>query len=135
MSEVLLRMHVWLVVTALPLLVRLVDLPRLLKLATPRRPWRVYRGLSSETIGRAVARRLRRSRHMKRRACLRRGLALYHFLRLAGRPAVLRVGAWPPGRDPERLHAHCWVTVNGCVVDDDADLPPGVLLCYPGSDD
>jgi len=134
-TKLLLRVHVWLVVTVVPLLVRLVDLETLLKLTTPRRPWRLYRGLSCEAIDLAVGRRLRRPRHMKRRACLRRGVALYHFLRLAGQPAVLRIGAWPAGRDRGRLHAHCWVTVNGRVVDAvAADLPPGVLVCYPGPD-
>jgi hypothetical protein len=126
---------VWLFVTMLPLLVRLVSLPALLKLATPRRPWRLYRRLSCETIDQALRRRLRRPWHMERRACLRRAVALYYFLRLAGFPAVFRVGAWPPGRDGGRLHAHCWVTVNGRILDDDADIPPGVLLCHPGSED
>ena len=135
MTTLVLRIHVWLAVALVPLLVRLAGLEALLKLATPRRPWRLYRRLSCETVARAVARRLRRPRHMKRRACLRRGLALYHFLRLAGHPAVLRIGAWPGRRDGGRLHAHCWVTVGGQVVDDAAaDLPPGVLVCYPGPD-
>ncbi len=132
MSKLLLRLHVWLVVALVPLGVRLVPLGRLLEAATVRRPWRLYRGLSCETISRTVARRLRRPRHMKRRACLRRGLALYYFLRLAGHPAEFRVGAWPAGRDAGRVCTHCWVTVHGRVVADEAALPPGILLCYPG---
>ena len=57
--------------------------------------------------------------HMRRRACLRLSLVLYHFLRLSGAEAILHVAVFPPSVDPEHLHAHGWVTVEG------------VCLCEP----
>lgn len=134
MAEHILRMHVWIVATAVPLLVRLFPMRTLLRLATPRRRWRLYAGVTGERICLAVQSRLANPRMMRRRACLRQGLMLYHFLRLAGIPAVLNIGAWPPGRDARRLHTHCWVTVNDEPIAeaDPADIPPGVLLSYNG---
>ena len=43
-------------------------------------------------------------------------------LRLAGVPAVLEFGVYPPELDPQRMHAHCWVTVDGVAVADVAEL-------------
>ena len=108
----LLILHVWIVAAAIPLLDRFLTLERMLQLLTPRRPFRPYRGMSPEWIAGTVRRRLRRPVNMRRRACLRLSLVLYHFLRLAGTKAVFHVAAFPPSADPKRLHAHSWVTVG-----------------------
>ena len=65
---------------------------------------------------------------MRRRACLRQGLTLFHFLKLAGWPAVLRIGVFPPGRDRRRMHAHCWVTLNGVPLSPPPEQPVATLL-------
>jgi len=134
MTEAILRVHVWIVATAAPLLVRWMPIRRLLRVATPRRCRRLYVGLPPERICRIVQSRLANPRMMRRRACLRRGLTVYHFLRLAGVDAALNIGAWRPSRDPRRLHAHCWVTVDGKAIaeTDPQGLPAGVLLSYKG---
>jgi hypothetical protein len=133
-AEHILRPHVWIVATAVPLLVRLCPMHKLLHLATPRRPWRLYAGLPPERICRTVQARLAHPQMMRRRPCLRKGLTLYHFLRLADVPAVLNIGAWPPSRDPRRLHTHCWVTVDDEPIAeaDPEGIPPGVLISYGG---
>jgi len=53
---------------------------------------------------------------MKRRRCLRQGLLTYRFLMLAGIDAVVRFSVYPDRPGDPRMHAHCWVTVDGkCV--------------------
>jgi len=121
MPEFILRAHVWTAATFLPLLVRWLPLRRLLKMMTPPTFLRPYASVSRERIVAIVEHRLRTPRNMRRRACLRRGLMLFHFLRLAGCDAVLQFGVFPPGVDANRMHGHCWVTVAGeCIAD-----PPG----------
>jgi len=108
----MLSLHIWIVAALIPILDRLLTLERTLRLLTPRRPRRSYRGVAPEAISALVARRLERPRHMRRRACLRRSLVLYHFLRLAGIDAIFHVAVFPPSVDPKRLHAHSWITVG-----------------------
>lgn len=54
---------------------------------------------------------------MKRRSCLRMGLVLFHFLRLAGHDAVLNFSVSPPGDCHNGLHGHCWVAIGERVFD------------------
>lgn len=128
----ILRWHVWVMATALPLVVDLFSLKALLSALTPV-PWcRPYMSVPPGAVVRIVQHRLRRPRNMRRRSCLRLSLTLFHFLRLAGVPAVLQIGAFPPSRDPRRLHAHCWVTVDGVPVAGAPAEPLAVLLTHPG---
>ncbi len=113
MRESLLRLHVWLVATLVPLFVNLLDIRGLLRVAQWPRRWHPYKGISVEHIVEIVDRRLAAPRNMKRRRCLRQGLTLFHFLHLAAVPSVLRFGVLGPATPGKRLHAHCWVSVNG----------------------
>jgi len=130
MRETVLRAHVWLVITAIPLLDRLLPLRWLLALMTPPAGFTPYRGVPAERIMRAVEQRLRRPRNMRRRACLREGIALFHFLRLAGLPVVLHVGVYPPKDADGRLRAHCWVTHGGKALQAAPEQPIAVVLNY-----
>lgn len=131
--EHILRVHVWLVAGAVPLLVRFCSLETLLRLATPAGSWRPYGGISPERIAAVVRRRLRRPRHMRRRACLRLGLTLFHFLRLAGAPAALHIGAFATDRARKPIGAHCWVSLHGAAVTDGPARPMAVLVEHPTS--
>ncbi len=134
MREYILRGHVWTVATLVPLLVNLLSLKALLALMTPRVSRRPYRNVPAARIVEIVKHRLRNPRNMKRRACLRFALTLFHFLRLAGVPAVLRIGTLAPSRDPRRLHAHCWVSVGGEPVADGPTEPMAVLIVHGGDE-
>lgn len=116
------------VAALIPLLDRFLPLKPLLRLLTPTSALRPYAGTPPNQIADLVARRLRQPRHMRRRSCLRHGLTLFHFLRLAGWPAVLRIGVFPPSVDPRRLHAHCWVTLDGVPLSPPPDQPVATLL-------
>ncbi len=128
--ELLLRGHVWCVGTLIPLLVKFIPLRALIRLLTPPRCLRLYRKTGEERIVAIVRRRLERPRNMKRRACLREGLMLFHFLRLSGRPAILRFGVYSPGSDPNRLHAHCWVTLDGRALSPPPQEPHADVLTH-----
>jgi len=120
-QDLLLRAHVWLVASLIPLAVRIVPLKRLLRLLTSSRGLRVYRDVPAERVVRIVRRRLAAPRNMRRRACLRAGLTLFHFLRLSGRPAVLHFGVYPANGPAGPMHAHCWVTLHGRPVSPPAE--------------
>ena len=115
----MLRGHIWIFAACAPVLVWLMSLRRLVGLLSPSRAFGPYAGIAADEIVAIVARRLAHPWLMRRRPCLRHGLTLMHFLRLAGLPAELRVAVYPPSTDPRRLHAHCWVSLDG------RDLTPG----------
>ena len=127
-SRLILRGHVWLLATLIPLLKKFIPLKWLLRLLTPPSRFKPYAGTSPEEISRLVAHRLREPHNMRRRACLRQGLTLFHFLKLAGWPAVLRIGVFPPGIDRQRMHAHCWVTLNDVPLSPPPEQPVATLL-------
>lgn len=116
----LLRCHLWLVAAMVPLAVRVLPLRSLLWLIRPPRWWRPYRHVMPERVVELVRRRLARPIHMRRRACLRESLTLFHFLLLTGRPAVLHFGVYAPNA-PGNMHGHCWVTLEGRPL----NAPPG----------
>lgn len=109
-------LHIWIVAAVSPLLDRFLTLERMLQLFTSRRPFGPYVGVSPDRIAAIVHRRLRRPIYMRRRACLRLSLVLYHFLRLSGAEPIFHVAVFPPSSDPTHLHAHSWVTVGGACL-------------------
>ena len=130
----LLRVHVWVVATLIPLLVKLTPLRKLLGLLTPRRSARVYRRVPIEQIALLVRNRLSKVIHMRRRACLREGIVLFHFLRLAGHDAVIRFAVYPPSDDEGPMHAHCWVTVGERDISAPPDGPYRTIMVHGEAD-
>jgi hypothetical protein len=131
-GELVLRAHVRLVVAAIPLLDHMLSLKAMLRVLTPPIRWQPYRRLAPEAVEATVRRALRNPWHMKRRTCLREGLSLFHFLRLAGRPAVLHFAVYPPPDGAARMRGHCWVTCEGEPVSQPPDGPYAELLtCEP----
>lgn len=113
MRDALLRAHIWLVATMFPLLERMLSLRKLLWLAERPADWTPYRGVPAENLIALIDYRLRNPRLMRRRRCLRQGMVLFHFLRLAGVPAIMHFGVLGPATSGQRLHAHCWVNIAG----------------------
>ncbi len=133
-GRMILRGHIWLLASLIPLLVRLLPLKALLALLTPPVALHPYHNAPAEQVVELVKHRLRRPRNMRRRSCLRLSLTLYHFLRLAGDRPVLHIGVLPPSRDANSLHAHCWVTLGGVPVADAPVEPMPVLLTHGESE-
>ena len=126
----LLRAHVWFVAALIPLLVKVLPLAAILKLLTPRKCYQPYAKVPPAVLIEAVNRRLENPRNMKRRACLRKALTLYHFLRLGATGAVLRFGVYAPSPNGYRMHAHCWVTVDGEPVSPPPGEPAATVLAH-----
>ena len=131
--ELALLAHVWLVATAIPLLVKVLSLKALLALLTPENRCRPYRRVSIRRIRSMVRHRLRKPRRMGGRACLRHGLMVFHFLRLAGVPAALEFAAYAPPKGAGAMLAHCWVTVGGQPVTRGPHRPAAKVLTYTGT--
>jgi hypothetical protein len=130
MRRAVLRAHVWLLAFAVPVLVRVLPLRAVLWVMAPPRWWRPYRGVPPEAIAATVRRRLARPRQMKRRACLREGLLVFHFLCLAGHEPVIRFAVFPPQPAPRAVHAHCWVTLDGRPCSAPPEGPSAELMRY-----
>ncbi len=128
LQRAILRWHVTFLALVIPDASRRLPLPCLLARFTPRRPSRLYAGVEAEAIVGIVRDRVRRPWRMRGRRCLRHGLLLFHFLRLAGRPAVLHfcVYKWRLGRE----QAHCWVTLDGRAVSDSPEADHVVILVH-----
>jgi hypothetical protein len=126
--------------TLIPLLVRWLPLHRVLRLLSggrkpsARRVGWLYAGISADRIVQMVRHRLRAPRMMIRRPCLREGLLVFHFLRRAGFDPIIRFAVYPPNSDPNRLHAHCWVTLNDQPLNDEPQGPHAVVLTAGGPD-
>lgn len=126
----ILRWHVWAVASCIPLLVRFLPLKALLRLLTPPRRLAPYRGIPAPRLAEIVRQRLRDPIHMRRRACLREGLTMFHFLCLAGLEGTLHVGVYARRPRPSRTHAHCWVTSGGRGLSDPPTEPAAEVLSY-----
>jgi|GEM_PF-3161193 len=107
--KAILRLHISLTAYLIPIMVHTLSLRSILFLLTPPRDWQPYRNISPEEIQDQIHERLSNPACMIRRACLREGMMLYHFLRLTGREAVLHIGVHPQ-QSKRRLRAHCWVS-------------------------
>ncbi len=134
MKKCMLQVHVWLLATSIPLLVKFVPLKRLAKLLTPPGRLTPYRGVPAELIAETVHRRLKTPRNMKRRSCLREGLVLFHLLKLAGIPAVMHFCVYQQQDNSPRMHAHCWVTVDDSAISSPPTLPHVILFVHPPAD-
>ena len=106
------RMLVW--ARALPILKRMVPLPRLVRLAAParvgescssRREWQIV----------ALAQRLCGPLERPDGGCLSRSLLGFRFLGQSGAKPKLTVGVRKEG---DRVLAHAWLTVDDRIVND-----------------
>jgi len=128
----ILRSHVTFLALVIPGASRRLPLPRLLARFTPRGPSRLYAGIEPGAIVDIVRDRVSRPWRMRGRRCLRHGLLLFHFLRLAGRPARLHFCIF--NRMLGREQAHCWVTLDGRAVSDPPEADHVVILVHGGED-
>jgi len=71
---------------------------------------------------------------MVRRACLREGIVLFHFLRLGGHDAVMHFAVYPPSGDESPMHAHCWVTVGEQNISTPPEEPYRTIMVHGQAD-
>ena len=130
LTPLILRIHIWLLAAAIPALIKLMPLKKLLRLMTPKAKCDFYKSITPEQIAEMVQRRLRRPRRMRNRSCLRKGLTLFYFLRLAGAPAKIHIAVHAPTADRNRIRAHCWVVLDGLAMTEPIKGPGATILTY-----
>ena len=122
-EEVQLFIQIFLLVTILPPLVKLLSVPRLMKVLTPR-DLKVYKNLDPETAKEKVVKFtdyvLGRNFWIYKTKCLKRSLVLYHFLRKLGIDVQICFGVRYnediPDREVEKkLEGHAWLLYNGNI--------------------
>jgi hypothetical protein len=128
--NIALVIHVWIIAAIVPFLVRVFTLKRILEVFSPSPLFQPYRGIAAEDLAGVVKNRLKRPVYMVRRACLREGLLIFHFLRLAGLEATLHISVLPR-EELGRFHAHCWVTSSGRDVSTPTGLKMTEVFSYP----
>lgn len=120
-EEVELFIHIFLLVTILPLLIKLLSIPKLMKVLTPG-DLIVYKNISSEKAKEKVIKFtdyiLSRNFWIYKSICLKRSLVLYHFLRKIGINVHIFFGVRCKneimGRE-KKLEGHAWLVYNGDI--------------------
>ena len=130
LRRLVLRIHIWLLAAAIPVLIKLMPLKKLLRLMTPKAQCDLYKSITTEQIAEMVHHRLRRPRRMRNRSCLRKGLTLFYFLRLVGAPAKIRIAVHTPTAESKRIRAHCWVVLDGLAMTEPIKGPGATILTY-----
>jgi hypothetical protein len=121
---------------AVPLLLRLVRLPRLGVWLEPRsrrpppttpEPPAFADRATVEALVRRIDALLLAGRPVVRSGCLTRGLTLYYFLRRAGADVSLRFGMGKMGED---FAGHCWLVFAGEPLAEPRDPRPLFIETY-----
>lgn len=113
-------------------LLRLLSLPKLMKVFTPARTDAAIDDqamVDAELIDFYIRVVLRLNPANIGRMCLKRSLLLYRFLRLRGIPARFCIGVRPLG---ENLDGHAWIEINGRHFCDNLEgVPFSVTFSHP----
>jgi len=134
-EEVKLFIQIFLLITILPFLIKLLSIPNLMKILTPR-DLRVYKNLDSEKTKDKVVKFtdyiLSRNLWMYRTTCLKRSLVLYRFLRKLGMDVHICFGVrFPDGVSREKLEGHAWLLYNGDIfLERDIEMAKAYKLTY-----
>jgi hypothetical protein len=113
--EAILIVRICWMVLILPVLLRLFDISRVLRIVTPSRSHILPDGLSQQRVVHLCMRVRRISGRAGRPSCLRRCLLLFHFLRYYGVPVRIHFGV---KFEDGQLTGHSWLTVNGRLYHD-----------------
>jgi hypothetical protein len=116
------RMMVW--IAALPVLKRLVPLPRLASMMYVRSRSADRRAVDEMRICRMAAWLSRHLLLARRGVCLEQSLVAYRFLSANGSSAELIVGV---GHDSGKVIAHAWVTLDGRPISESAAAISGFV--------
>ena len=121
-EEVWLFIQIFLLVAVLPLMLKLLSIPRLMKVLTPSK-FKVYKNQESakskDKIVKFVDYILGRNLWIYKSTCLKRSLVLYHFLKRSGIRVHVCFGVRYKEElrtvDAKRLGGHAWLLYNGNV--------------------
>jgi hypothetical protein len=118
------RVGVWIAVVTL--LLRLVSMPRLMKILMPRKisqkkwPRSKIVNFASFWLG--------RERAFFQRSCLKRSLVLFRYLNMQSEPARFIIGV---RKNQGELAGHSWIMIEGKPLFDDEDMNYKVIFSFP----
>ncbi len=123
LDEILLFIQVFFLITILPLLIRLLTIPRLMKVLTSKE-LKVFKNPNLEESRNKILKYtdyiLSRNLWIYKSTCLKRSFVLYHFLRKLGINVHIcfgiRYNDELPDREAEKkLEGHAWLIYNGDI--------------------
>ena len=122
--DVLWFAEIALLITVLPAMLRVMSLPTVLRLLTPRQSQRIRYVPDKEKVARYTDWILRRRVWIYQPNCLKRSLVLYHFLRKSGLKVNIHLGlrritdqfATEPIRRSNNFRGHAWLTANDHIL-------------------
>ncbi len=119
-EEIWLFTQIFILVTLLPVMLKLLSIPKLLRILTPQ-DVKVYKDMdpakSKDRIVKFTDYILSRNFWIYKNTCLKRSLVIYHFLRKLGINVHLCFGVRYNGKLPDReaekkLEGHAWLLYN-----------------------
>lgn len=110
----------------LPVILRCVKLPRLLKMLESRSTSTPLETERIDKTVRFIEFVLHESRWGRKNWCLKRSLLLYHFLGEAGVPVEINFGI----QKAKSIVGHAWLTRDGEVILDDKRFTAGYEVIY-----
>ncbi len=121
LEEILLFIQVFFCITIVPFLLKLLTIPGLMKILTPKR-MKIYKTLnleeSKDKIIRFTGYILNRNFWIYKNTCLNRSLVLYHFLRKSGINAHICFGVkyneeLSDREVKKKIEGHAWLIYKG----------------------
>ncbi len=141
-EDIWLFCQVLILVTTLPIMLRVLSLPKLMKFFTPR-SIKVYERLEIEKLKYKLIKFtdyvLSRKYLMCKNTCLRRSLVLYHFLCKFGIDVTLCIGVrykemQLASSSQKELEGHAWLVNNGDIFlekNEEITKSYKITYCYP----
>jgi hypothetical protein len=146
LEEVGLFLQIFLLITILPLLVKLMTVPQLMKILTPQKSksngkWDIDE--IRDKIEKYTLYILSRDFWIYKNICLKRSLVLYHFLRKYGMYVTVCFGVRYKNErsgnvEVKKMEGHAWLTCNGDIfMEKNAEETKTYRMtyCYPKNED
>ena len=146
LEEVGLFLQIFLLITILPLLVKLMTVPKLMKILTPKKS-KLNRKCDLDEIRDKIEKYtlyvLSRDVWIYKNICLKRSLILYHFLRKYGMHVSICFGVrfnkeLSLGAEEKKMEGHAWLLYKGDILLEknvEETNTYKMTYCYPGIKD
>ena len=130
LSYIFLLLRIILIMFAIQVMLKLLSLPKLMGILTPKRK---KKGTSQEDINRIIEiinNVLNQRFFIFHPTCLKRSLVLYHFLNRYGMKVIMNFGV---KKNNDKLDGHGWLTLDGKPFLEDYDPHDtfAVIYSYP----
>lgn len=118
------RIGFWLALVSI--LLRLIPLPSILKLLTPKKPSK--KKWQKDKLVNFISLWLGQDRAFFRRSCLKRSLVLYRYLNLQKEPARFFIGI---KKEDDKILGHAWIMLGEQKLFPDENINYKIIYTYP----